>query len=66
MDRKERYEENMRRKVLVVDDEDVNRQLLGYILSREYDVIYAENGKQAQALIRDNKRKLSMVMLDLL
>ncbi|MBR1472100.1 MAG: EAL domain-containing protein, partial [Lachnospiraceae bacterium] len=28
--------------------------------------IYAENGKQALALIRDNKRKLSMVMLDLL
>lgn len=44
-----RREQNIRRKVLVVDDELVNRRLLGFIISRDYDVIYAENGMQALA-----------------
>ena len=37
----------MRRRVLVVDDEFVNRELLGMIIGEEYEVLYAENGRQA-------------------
>ena len=33
-----------RRKILVVDDEDINRLMLGNIVSRDYDVVYAANG----------------------
>ena len=52
--------------MLVVDYEFINRQLLGRIVSCEYEVIYAENGVQALELIRENERHLSLVLLDLL
>ena len=55
-----------KRKVLVVDDEYINRQLLGMILSEEYEVLYAENGREALNMIRSNHDALSVVMLDLI
>ena len=42
----------LKRTVLVVDDELINRELLGVILSRTYDVIYAENGRKAIDIVR--------------
>ena len=38
---------NRKRQVLVVDDEHINREMLGYIISTVYDVVYAENGQEA-------------------
>lgn len=61
-----KYSKNMRRRVLVVDDEYVNRQMLGYILSADYEVLYAGNGREALEMIRQNSRTLSLVLLDLL
>ena len=61
-----RREKNIRRRVLVVDDEAVNRRLLGFIISRDYEVIYAENGAEALEKIRENETTLSLIMLDLL
>ena len=66
MDRKSKYQEGMKRKVIVVDDEYVNRQMLGYIISQKYDVIYAENGRDALDKIRETKRELSLVLLDIM
>lgn len=57
---------SFRRRVLVVDDELLNRRLLGHIVSRDYDVLYAENGVEAMEQIRKNVKTLSLVMLDLL
>ena len=57
---------NIRRKVLVVDDESVNRQLLGNIVGTDFDVLYAEDGVQALEMIRQNERTLSLILLDLL
>ena len=59
-------ETQIRRKVLVVDDEIINRRLLGFIVSRDYDVIYAENGVQALEAIKQNCTTLSLILLDLL
>lgn len=59
-------EDGFRRKVMVVDDELINREMLGTIVGRDYDVLYAENGERALELIRANKQTLSLVMLDLL
>lgn len=59
-------EKNIHRKVLVVDDEQVNRLLLGKIVSSEYEVLYAENGAQALEVIKENERQLSLILLDLL
>lgn len=59
-------EYSIRRKVLVVDDEPVNRSLLGFIVGSDYEVIYAENGIQALKIINENKSVLSLILLDLL
>ena len=59
-------QKDLKRLVLIVDDEEINRQLLGFILDRDYDVIYAANGKEAYDRIRENERRLSLILLDLL
>ncbi len=60
------YSVNGKRLVLVVDDEMINREILGHILKADYEVIYAENGKKALQMIRENAEILSLVLLDLL
>lgn len=57
---------NAKRLVLVVDDQEINRELLGMILEETYNVIFAENGKDALKAIRDHKQMLSVVLLDLI
>ncbi|MCR4781030.1 MAG: EAL domain-containing protein [Ruminiclostridium sp.] len=57
---------SIRRLVLIVDDEHVNRRLLGKIIEKDYDVIYAENGQEAMEQIRKREKTLSMVLLDLI
>ena len=57
---------NGRRQVLIVDDEMINRELLGAVLMEDYEVLYAENGMEALEKIRTLKDTLSLVMLDLL
>ena len=52
--------------ILVVDDQEINRDVLGLILENNYNVIYAENGKEALELIEKHIDDLSLVMLDLI
>ena len=54
------------RTVLIVDDEAINRELLGNIIENEYKVIYASDGKEALKLINTYGDKLSLVLLDLM
>ena len=54
-----------RRTVMVVEDELVNSQLLGFILSEEYNVLYAEDGSKALEILRENKGTVSMVLTDI-
>ena len=56
----------LKRRVLVVDDEDVNRELLGNILSERYEVAYAANGEEALEKLFDRNAHYSLVLLDLL
>ena len=55
----------LHRSVLIVDDEFIEREILGEMLKNDYSVRYAENGAQALAMIRKNKLTLSLVILDL-
>ena len=55
-----------KRQILVVDDELINRNILGEILKKEYDVLFAQDGIQALQMIRENKDTLSLVLLDIL
>ena len=55
-----------KRLVLVVEDQEINRDVLGAILEDEYDVIYAENGAEALEQIQAHVDDLSIVLLDLM
>ena len=55
-----------KRQILVVDDEMINRELMGIVLQSEYEIIFAENGQQAMDLIHENSETLSLVLLDLM
>ena len=61
-----RRDTDFKRTVLVVDDEDVNRAMLGTILEQKYSVLYAKDGREALEQIRLNASSLSLVLLDLL
>ena len=54
------------RRVLVVDDQEINRDVLGVILEEEYEVLYACDGREAMEQIRSTADDLSLVMLDLM
>ena len=56
---------NGKRQVLVVDDEAINRAMLGAILEEEYDIFYAVDGQDALEKIRANRDTLSLVLMDL-
>ncbi len=61
-----KHDKDFFRTVLVVDDEAVNREMLGAILEQDYEVLYAENGREALSQIYAHKKELSLVLLDLL
>ena len=52
--------------ILVVDDQEINRDALGIILEESYEILYAENGEQALSLMREHADELSLVLLDLM
>ena len=52
--------------MLIVDDEEINRELLGAIIGAEFDVVFARDGGEALEIIRRRGASLSLVMLDLL
>lgn len=56
----------IKRKVLVVDDEAVNRKMLEKMLEGSYEILEASNGREALTVILDNQDTLSLVLLDLL
>ncbi len=52
--------------VLVVDDQEINRDVLGLILENDYEVLYAENGREALEIMRERIDDLLIVLLDLI
>lgn len=55
----------LHRTILIVDDEMIEREMLGAMLQDSYTVIYAENGAVALDIIKQDKRTLSLIILDL-
>lgn len=58
--------EDMRRTVVVAEDEITNLLLLGGILSIEYNVLTAENGVQALKILKENAGRISLLLTDLI
>jgi len=55
---------NVRQKVLITDDSDINRMILKNILEEEYDVFEAEDGVKALEVINEHKGMIDLVLLD--
>lgn len=53
-----------KRKVLIVDDSKLNREMLGVILGEEYDIVEAEHGARAVDILRECAAELSLILLD--
>ena len=60
------YSGLLKRRVLIVEDEEVNRGILGNMLCENYEVSYAENGAQALAMLQESRIRYSLILLDLL
>lgn len=57
---------DMKERVLIVDDSDLNREFLGDILEDEYELLFAENGFDALLQMKNNISDISLVLLDLI
>lgn len=57
--------ENIRRSILVVDDEEINRLILVNLLKKEYDILTAPNGEEALKIMRTSRHRISVILLDL-
>ena len=55
-----------KRTMLIVDDEEVNRLLLGNIFNNDYIILEAEDGEQAWNILQEKKDLISIVLLDLM
>lgn len=55
-----------KRRVLVVDDEMINREILANMLDSQYDVVCAGNGREALDVLGESGKKFSLILLDLM
>ena len=59
------YIQQAKRKILIVEDEIINQQILSFILEKEYDVISANNGQEALDILQEHYKEISLILLDL-
>jgi CheY-like chemotaxis protein len=52
-----------RKKILVVDDTEFNRDLVVQLLEEDYDIVVAENGEEALAVT--DKERPDLILMDL-
>ncbi len=57
---------DVRRSILIIDDEMINQELLGNILKDDYEILYASDGVEALESIKEHKDDIALIMLDLI
>ena len=55
-----------RKKILVVEDNELNRAMLVEILAEQYTTVEAENGQQALDILRSDRDSISVILLDII
>ena len=60
-----RENNNGRKKILIVDDSEINRSLLSDMLSDEFDILEAENGMEAAAILHVREHEIALMLLDI-
>lgn len=54
-----------KKKILIVDDSEINRALLSDMLSSEYEIIEAENGMEAAGILHNQEQEICLMLLDI-
>ncbi len=54
-----------RKKILIVEDNQLNREILCAILEKQYTVLQAGNGKEALDILEKQKDAISLILLDI-
>lgn len=54
-----------KKKILVVEDQAINRSLLCQILADTYEVLEAENGQAALDILKQRNKDISLILLDI-
>lgn len=55
-----------KQKILIVDDSEMNRALLTDMLEEQYQIVEAENGAQAVAILQQHVMEFSLMLLDIM
>ena len=50
---------------MIVDDSEINRSLLSDMLSDEYEILEAENGMEAAAIMHTQEQEIALMLLDI-
>lgn len=53
-----------KRQILIVEDNEMNRDILCSLLEDEYDVLTAENGEEGLKVLAEHYKDISVIMLD--
>ncbi|MCR4771651.1 MAG: diguanylate cyclase [Oscillospiraceae bacterium] len=56
---------NMRKHILIADDLQTNREILGCLLEEDYDILYASDGVETMEMLRKYKDEIALLLLDL-
>ena len=55
-----------KKQILVVEDNQLNREMLMEILAEQYAVLGAENGQEALELLRESREEIALILLDVM
>ena len=56
----------MKQQILIVEDNEIHREMLSEILSDSYDIFEAENGQAALEILEQNKENIALILLDVM
>ena len=57
---------NARKRILIADDLETNREIMGDLLQEDYDIVCASDGVEALEILRSHKGDIDLVLLDLI
>lgn len=58
-------DKTIKKHILIADDVENTREMLGDLLQDDYDIYYASNGIEAMETLRNHKDEIALVILDL-
>lgn len=64
--RKEKFFEDLRPKILIIDDSEMNRAILREVLGEEFAVLEAANGEEGLEYLGEHEEDISLVLLDII